>query len=622
MPDLTVVPDAAASDPLSRLALSDDAAALQARFDDWTQALGGVGSFRDRHEGVTFRERKALSQRQLDALYKQNAIAARLVDLIVDDALREGWEFEHVDGVTDLPALRKRIDRELGIDDALREAGKWSRKDGAALLTIPTDAKPMFPLALQRVTRVHRLAVEPRRSVVPLYSDEVIGSPTYRKTLTYQVTSLGGESVDMHRSHCVLFESIALPFETLQETGDSTSYGFGPSVLDRLFDQLSRYGATQSFAVAMLFVASLLVVKFDKYGDDFRKPGGRALLKRKAERMRAQMDALGLLFLDKQDDTSNLTHTMTGIVEILDRVVQALAAAADMPREILLNESPNGLRGGELSGAQELWHRKVRAYQVGTLQPAIEHVLAIAFRAWGMGTPSFRIKWRDLWTPTPAEDAETSSRLAAADQIYYSIGAATESEIREDRFVRGNRGPLHVKAAPKAEPFDLSAPIDEPEDAAVEQLTPADEAMNGAQIASLVTIMQSVNQGLITYTQGIGALGVAFPALRGREATVLGPPPAVAMPVPAPAAVPDVNAPVDPPASNRPEPGDAASPREIAAAYGVPTRTITLMIERGELEYWGLGKHKRVSAAEVQAAAKRHEQQATDPDEGAETGEV
>lgn len=50
-----------------------------------------------------------------------------------------------------------------------------------------------------------------------------------------------------------------------------------------------------------------------------------------------------------------------------------------------------------------------------------------------------------------------------------------------------------------------------------------------------------------------------------------------------------------------PPPGDLLSPRDAAAQYGVPTRTITRMIETGAPV---LGSHKRVSAAEVAALAR------------------
>lgn len=629
-PDLSLVPGG--TDALAHLQLGGgtsertDAATAREIMDDWTQEVGGIGSFRDRHVGIAFAKRKPLSQKERDALYQQNAFAARVVDLIVDEALMESWEFEHVEGADNLVELRDRVQKAIGLDDALARVAKWSRKDGFALLTIPTDADPKMPIGLQRVTNVYTLAVEPERNVVPLYTDDQVGSETYRKTTYYQVNTLGGDTVEMHRSHCVAFEPIELPIETLQESTTGTTNGKGPSVIDRVYDQLSRYGSSHAFAIAMLYVASLMVIKFEGYAADFRKPSGRTLLQRKAQRMRAQMDALGILMLDKSDEIANVSHTTTGIVDILDRVAQALAAASDMPREILLNESPNGLRGGDLTGAQEIWHKKIRAFQRRVLQPAIEQVLAIVFRSWSLGGADgtcFSIKWRDLWTPTPAAEAETSLKLAQADEIAYNVGGVGADEIRSDRFVRGNRGPLRVDAPKPATPFDLSTSTPElaPADAAETTATPADEAMNGAQIASLISIMTNLNQGLLTYPQAIGALGVAFPSLRGREAAVLGPPPLVAPVAPMPAAPIAPAAPAGPPPSAGPEPGDSISARDAGAKYGVSTRTITRMIERGELSYWGLGAHKRVSASELAEAAKRHEQPAHEPDEPDEPNE-
>ncbi len=141
-----------------------------------------------------------------------------------------------------------------------------------------------------------------------------------------------------------------------------------------------------------------------------------------------------------------------------------------------------------------------------------------------------------------------------------------------------------------------------------------------------------MNTGAITYAQATGAIGVAFPTMRGREASVLGPMPAQPI-VPVAAPVPQANASgvAPPPSSNAPMPGDAKPVREAAAMYGVSTRTITRLIDKGLLGYWGFGTHKIVSLAELATAAKAHESEvaaaeaegpADDPgtpeDEGAE----
>ncbi|HKY50032.1 MAG TPA: anti-CBASS Acb1 family protein [Candidatus Limnocylindria bacterium] len=585
------------------IATPDNVTALRA--DDWTQLVGGLGSIRDKHVGIEFKRRRRLTRRQLEALYEQNPLAARVVDLIVDEALREGWEFETVEHADPI-ALHERIQKEIQLDRGLEQAGKWSRLYGGALLTVPTDAKPQWPLGMQTYSTVYPVAVESDRNAIPLRTDDVLGSPTYKRTTVYQVTTLAGKTVDMHASHAVPFEPIRLPVESQLENMQG-SLGWGPSVLGRLFDALSRYGASYSYANAMLYTASILYVQFSGWREDYLKPGGPAALERKIATMRAGLDSLGLLGLDADDKIASVSHSFAGTFEILDRMANMLAASADMPKEILFNESPAGLNAGELSGPQEIWFAKVRAFQRLVLEPAIEHVLKIVFAAWGIGG-AFKIRWKPLWTRSESADAELAAKNAATDKAYWEIGAVSDEEIRTNRFVKGNAGPIVVEPEKPATALELdpNAPEGEP---AAEQATPADEAMNGAQISSLIEIMTSMNTGMLTYPQAVGALGVAFPTLRGREASVLGPMPAQPIVPAAPPPVPGANAAgiAPPPSSNAPMPGDAKPVREAAAMYGVKTRTITRLIETGKLGYWGFGTHKIVSLAELATAAKAHE---------------
>ena len=67
--------------------------------------------------------------------------------------------------------------------------------------------------------------------------------------------------------------------------------------------------------------------------------------------IRADLDSRGLLGLDSADEIGSITVQLAGTYELIDKARDALASATEYPREVLLNEAPNGLRGGELSGA-------------------------------------------------------------------------------------------------------------------------------------------------------------------------------------------------------------------------------------------------------------------------------
>jgi len=58
--------------------------------------------------------------------------------------------------------------------------------------------------------------------------------------------------------------------------------------------------------------------------------------------------------------------------------------------------------------------------------------------------------------------------------------------------------------------------------------------------------------------------------------------------------------------SAEPVPDDLCSPREAGERWGVPTRSITILIDRGELRYWQVGSRRQVSMADIQELSTSH----------------
>lgn len=61
------------------------------RLDDWYSTAIGLGGVSDKVRSVTFRHGSAVDDDELDALYHKDGIAARIVDAVPHEALREGF---------------------------------------------------------------------------------------------------------------------------------------------------------------------------------------------------------------------------------------------------------------------------------------------------------------------------------------------------------------------------------------------------------------------------------------------------------------------------------------------------------------------------------------------------
>jgi phage-related protein (TIGR01555 family) len=594
------------------------------RTDDWASTTSPLGGVRDKHTGLRFARRRRLSRKQLEALYEQNPIVARVVDRLANDAFREGWELSKVetdDGVdVDVTEIKDDLD-DLQIDATMARAVKWSRLYGGALMTLPLfdGGTSEQPMSFGPQCFMLNPSVVPAHDARPRDMDAGFNSPTYLKVLNYDVTGLSSTGNVVHHSRVIPFEPISLPPEAL--IGSPT--GWGPSVIDRLFDDLGRDGASASHAVSMMYIASILYVKLHAFREESVSKEGREKLTTLLQTMRERLDSMGILGIDAKDDIGALTLTINGAHELIDRMRARLASAADMPKEILFNESPAGLNAGELSGPQELWFAHVAAFQREILTPAIDRVLEVYFRTKGIRATSWVVTWRPLWTKSDDKSAETYAKNATADAVMIDKGVVSELEVRKHRFVEGKAGPIELEAERTVPPLDLSAPDVESYNAAANAPPSdtgkvADEALTGVQITSLLQIQKDLNAGVgnggITYAQAVGVVALSFPSMRGREAEVLGPMPPVldlsstAKPPPAPAPTPEADELELAPSLNPDHPPeDLATPQEAAAAFHVPTRTITKAIAERRLKFLGLGAHKRVSLAAVGQLARAHE---------------
>lgn len=574
------------------------------KFDDWANSSASIGGVRDKHRGIMFSRRARLSPAALELMYEQHSIVARIIDLVVDDAFRVGWCLKSVttsdDSEVDLGAVRSDFD-DLGIDAALAQAAKWSRLYGGALVVLPTlnGGRSDLPLHITPATKLLRAVVIPAERALPLTQDVGILSPTYGRTLRWQIQGLAEAAINIHHSRALVFEPIKLPLEALQRNNRN---GWGPSILERMFDDLGRDGAAASHAVSMMYVASILYVQLHGYRAEHATKAGKAKIRALLATLRENLDAHGILGLDAEDKIGNLTLAINGAHELMDRCRDRVASVADYPREILFNESPAGLNAGELSGPQEIYFGRVSAWWGETIRPHLDRALEIYFKLRNIPATKWELELEPLWTKSDKDASETHARNATADAAYMDKGVLSDAEVRKARFVDGNAGQIVVAADVEPETLAL-----DPNEVAAEVAANAPAPPTAAEVdlSKLVDLIARVNKHELTYEQGIGVLGIAFPSLRGREATVLGPPPD-----PATAA-----AAADPVADEGPVPADVLSVQEAAKRFGVKTRSITRMIEVGKIRHWGIGTHRVVSLGEIAKLAERNapELEAEDP---------
>lgn len=536
------------------------------RFDDYANAMTGLGTIRDKHTAVTFLRRRRLDRCTLEALYEQDPIVARIIDMPIDTAFRTPFR------VTSAAASPEQIATwldDLQVTTQVIRLLKWGRLYGGALGMIPAtgSGKPDQALTLREGVAVHPMAVVAADDAYPQYMDTAFGSRTYGRVLEYEVVALGSTSVRLHWTRAITHEPIELPPDTLLRQGRY----WGPSIIERCFDALGKDGAAASSAAAMMYVASILLLRLKDLRTKLEADSEKT--RSALEKIRQNLDSLGLLALDKDDEASSLDLSATGAHDLVEKFRDRLAASVDgMPREILLNESPTGLRGGELSGAQALFFGYVGALRENVIEPILDRWIEIVLRTRGL-RDDWSVEWTPLWDPPPSEIAATDKTKAEAASLRTAAGVTSPDEERE---ALGLTGPADTAAALELDPMDV---------AAAESAASSPNAMDGAQVQGLVAIAEKVTARLLTREQAIAIIRVAYPSAAAIAEQVVGPPP-------------EPGAEVDAPPLS--EAGEFVTVQEAAERLGVHTRTITAALAKDDAPNMrAIGSKRVVSLREL-----------------------
>lgn len=417
--------------------------AVSPRFDTfgyhsarWFNPLNGQGSAMDRSPDTVFLPGEPIPAFTVDALMRFQGIARRIVTREPKDALREGLDFDGMEAGARRATLGE-LDR-LGALAKFKEARTWEKAyGGGAIIVMVEDGKhpsePIDPTAIRRVASLlvvdrHELAAEDW-DIDPRSAN--YGQP---KTWTLHGGDVSGASevsgTTFHHSRVIVFGGLQLPRREVV-----LNSGWGGSELDLVWNELRTYGSTHAFAAEAVSLFTQGVFKTD-VAKAVRSDNATEMVNR-LKALRQGMGILGDLILDKNEDYQIQTRPMAGIADALEKFVAALVAATDMPRSILLGESPGGLNNGENAGEVRSWYDHVAAGRPDIYTPRMMHLLLLIWHSkqgpTGGAVPNgWRIEWPDLWQLTEIERAEVRVKNAQARSVDVNAGIVSEDEAKQD----------------------------------------------------------------------------------------------------------------------------------------------------------------------------------------------
>jgi uncharacterized protein len=497
----------------------------------------------------------------LETLYYESDLAARIVDAVVEAAMRQGYEpvlRPSLDGSREddeaevkvrAEAIKRRL-RELKADELITTRAKNGRLQGGAALFLGAEDgnDPSLPLVLDKVRTLRFLAEFERIELLPdvYYRDPL--DAKFGRVKTWRCNP-GGLAVDpealdqarvIHESRLLTFGGIEVSKRERQK-----QQGWDLSVLIRVIDVLRLFDANWAAISAILQQAHQAVWKLKGLVDIIS--GGHA---QKLQERMAQVElvrGISRAVVIDADTESFEYHSasMAGLDTLIDRLNARLAAAAGMPVTILFGVSPAGMNATGESDTRH-WYDTVQSYRDNVLGPQIEKLVRVV--AQEQGDPlagEWTITWPSLWQMSPRESAEQRKLIADTDVLYINAGVVTPQEVAVSRFGGGafSDEAVHIdlelrelaEQAPDPEATEAAYPALSPDnDTTVETAEPEQHAvdpelaknpsaaLNGAQVASLQEIVQSVARRDLPRDSGLAMMLAAFPIDEQQAEAIMG----------------------------------------------------------------------------------------------------
>ena len=400
--------------------------------DRLSNLLTGLGTASDKKIG-NVQGFSPIDATVLHAMYREDWLAAKIVDIIPNDMTREGREWqaegdqiEAIEKVEQAPriALLQKVNKAL----------KLARLDGGAGIFIGIRGQdPGEELNLNSVGKddLEYLHVLGQQDVTtgPLIRD--VMSPYFDEPEYYEINSQDGMQVRVHPSRVVRFVGAEILDRNARQ-----STQWGDSVLQKVYAAVQNATSSQEHIASLIPEMKLDIIYVPGLSKHLQDPASTQKLTERftyANQMKSLFrmhllegngangdNALGEKWEQKQISFAQLP-------ELMQQYLKIAAGASDITLMRLLQDAPSGL-GTNGENALKSYYDNVMARQRTELQPALNRLDEVIIRsATGGRDTSIYYTWRPLYSLSEKEKAEVFKMKAdAARQIAGTGGASPE----------------------------------------------------------------------------------------------------------------------------------------------------------------------------------------------------
>lgn len=411
------------------------------KLDGWFNLLTGLNIRGRDASASTSINYRVLTQQEAEDLYAGDDVAEKIVDYLVEESLRQGYEIKGLDQ----EILDKTMEslRKLNFDYHLEEADKKARLYGGGFIFLNTGdgSDTAKPIHTSDYKKIKSLVTFDRYELWPIYEsiESDINSSNFGMPTIYTLQPTGREGVKstnlfqrIHHTRLIRIDGRKLPRNAFLRN----NY-YHDSVLSKLRDLLANFGQANQALSTTLSDFKISLLKMKNLADIVAQNGVTEVQNR-IEIMKLSKSTVNMMLIDENEDFQQLTTSLSGVKDVADFVANRMVAGSNLPHTVLLGESPSGL-GATGESEQSTWYDYVKTHQESKLRPAIMQFLKVLMLSKegptsGEYPESLTLEFYPLWQMSEKQQVEIRKIQADTDAIYMDRGVVDVGEIRDSRF--------------------------------------------------------------------------------------------------------------------------------------------------------------------------------------------